>query len=176
MSANDSVTRIELSDKTSALHMLTNRPELSVPILCLCVLIIIFIIFCLIRIIRNKREKRPQSEPLTTRASSSQLYAGVRATQTIEFVVPTITLRATEPSFSLTEESDSDFVQMGYSSDSRLDYGSWSRKRNSRTQISESEISLSLYAEAPPKLDVQPEVVFVLHYSISRQQLLVVSL
>ena len=170
MSANYSVTRVELAHNTSALHMITDRPELSIPILLLCLSIIIFIVYCVFRVLRTKRQKLSQLEVLTNRPSSSQLYAGVKASQTIEFVVPMITLRASEPSFSMTEESDSDVMQMGYSSD----YSNWSRKRNSRTQISESEISVSLYEEAPPKPDEHPEVNFVLHYSFARQQLLVV--
>ncbi|CAG2158851.1 unnamed protein product [Oppiella nova] len=118
------------------------------------------------RSVRNYRHKKSQLAALTSKPSSSHLYSGVKASQTIEFVVPTITLKCTEPSFSVTEESDSDCLM-------QFPYNPLNRKRNSNIQINENEISKSLYEELPAKPEDRPEINFVLHYSFVRQQLLV---
>ncbi|CAG2111792.1 unnamed protein product, partial [Medioppia subpectinata] len=128
----------------------------------------LFLIYYVWRSVRSHRHKKSQLEALTSKPSTSHLYSGVKASQTIEFVVPTITLKCTEPSFSVTEESDSDYLmQTPFNCDQRY------RKRNSNIQINENEISKNLYEDMPIKADERPEINFVLHYSFVRQQLLV---
>ena len=167
----DSVFKQKLDIIPNFFHEIIKSPEIWIPLLLISVFVLIFIIFNVCQYLRIRRQKRSQLEALTSKPSTSQLYAGVKASQTIEFVVPTITLKTTEPLFSLTEESDSDWNQFGYSSD----YSNRSRKRNSNIQINESEISKSLYEDPIPQPDERTEINFVLHYSFVRQQLLVVS-
>ena len=168
---NGDISSTKLEERPNFLETFLKSPQISIPLLLISVCLITFILYYICRCLRIRRHKKLELQSLTSKPSSSQLYAGVRATQTIEFVVPTITLKTTEPTFSLTEESDSDWTQFGYSSD----YSNRSRKRNSRIQINESEISKSLYDQPIPKPDQRTEINFVLHYSFMRQQLLVVS-
>ncbi|XP_054166619.1 synaptotagmin-11-like [Oppia nitens] len=143
-------------------------PEILVPVVVLSVIIMCFIIFYIWRRIRLNGHKKSQLEALTSKPSTSHMYTGVKASHTIEFIVPTVTLKCSEPSFSVTEESDSDCLQLA----NNYDHNGM-RKRNSRIQINENEISKSLYEEVPQLPQQSPEISFVLHYSFVRQQLLV---
>jgi len=148
-----------------------NSPQFVIPIALIAICVVSFLIFYVWKHVKNQRYKASQLKAITPKASNSHLYAGIKASQPIEFVVPTITLKNNEMSYSVTEESDSDcLMQFGYSSD----YNSRTRKRNSRIQINESEITKGLYDDFTKPEKETPEVNFVLHYSFMRQQLLLV--
>ena len=165
---SDSVKSVNImNDKKSLKMYFNNYPEVAIPVLVIGICFISFLMYYVWRSVRNYRHKKSQLAALTSKPSSSHLYSGVKASQTIEFVVPTITLKCTEPSFSVTEESDSDCLM-------QFPYNPLNRKRNSNIQINENEISKSLYEELPAKPEDRPEINFVLHYSFVRQQLLVV--
>lgn len=141
---------------------------IPVALVVLCVLSTISVYFwkCL------QKRKRQQAEllALTPKPSGAHLYAGVRADQPIEFVVPTITL--SETSYSMTEESvsESDYMSgMGYNSDRDA------KKRAGRFAINPGDIQKGLYEEDMDdgKQRQNGKVHFVLHYSFNRQQLLV---
>jgi hypothetical protein len=161
---------LEGSDHSSYLEW-KNSPQFVIPIALIAISVVSFLVFFVWKYAKNQRYKMSQLKAITPKASNAHLYAGIKASQPIEFVVPTITLKNDVTSYSVTEESDSDcLMQFGYNSD----HNSRTLKRNSRTQINESEISKCLYDDFTKPETEAPEVNFVLHYSFMRQQLLLV--
>ncbi|XP_074597543.1 synaptotagmin-3-like isoform X2 [Brevipalpus obovatus] len=131
--------------------------------------------------IRKRSRKLQELNYLTSSCGSSlsstaHFALGIKPDQSIEFVVPTITLPETTP-YSMTEDSFTDSDYYPYTSPSDRDYyaGRGQRKRHltgHSTYLSVSDIGRA-YCGPQSEPETAGKVNFVLHYSIHRQQLLV---
>ncbi|RWS29698.1 Synaptotagmin-9-like protein [Leptotrombidium deliense] len=144
-----------------------------VVLVSICVsMIVLMLVVYTYKYYKKQQKKECELLSLTPHTLSTRpRITGVRPNETIEFVVPTITMSGSTP-FSLTEDSMSDSDYFGFTSGSDRE----GRRRHpaGRYQISASEISRVLYPEYETmacKLDAK--INFVLHYSFHRQQLLV---
>ncbi|KAI1292159.1 Synaptotagmin-C [Halotydeus destructor] len=141
-------------------------------------------IFCLVIIltwstIRKRKRKADQLASILPKQALSpkQFNYGIRPHQSIEFVVPTISVPETAM-YTVTEDSMSDSDCFGVTSGSDREAGGPSRRRHpagGRYAITPATINTRLYLdhEQLRQQNSLGRVNFVLHYSFYRQQLLV---
>lgn len=130
-----------------------------------CVLSILTIYFW--KCINKRKRKEAQLLAMTPKSTNSHSYAGIIADHPIEFVVPTITVNETHFTEDSVSDSDYQSTHSNYSSDREI------KRQIARFQINPNDIRKGLYESEKDANNNDMFIVFVLHYSYLRQQLLV---